>query len=65
MAKLQGWNGPNTPYLILHSQHRGVLTQPWQVIRCYTNTDEQDLLFEGSREHASAFLRANWISNNS
>jgi len=63
--KLQGWNGPNTPYLILHSEHRGDLNKPWQVVRCWSNNDEQDLLFEGARDDAMVFLKNNWECNNS
>lgn len=61
---LQSWVGPNTPYLILHSRYRGELHKPWQVIRCNTGDDEQELVFEGSRESAVVFLKNNWDCDN-
>jgi hypothetical protein len=47
-------------YLILHSQHGGALDKPWQVIRCSWSNDEQEVLFEASRELAYDFLRIHW-----
>lgn len=65
MTGIPGWIGPNTPYLILHSRNRGIMDKPWIVLRCWSNTDEQEELFMGERADAMAFLKNNWDSNNS
>lgn len=50
----------STSYLILHSEYGGDFGRPWLVIRCFRDSDRQDVLFNGGRKDAEAYLAAHW-----
>jgi hypothetical protein len=50
----------STSYLILHSEYGGDFGRPWLVIRCFRDSDRQDVLFNGGRKDAEAYITAHW-----
>jgi len=54
-------NGVDMAYLILHSFQGGAIDQPWSVIKCFHDSDEQIIMFTGPRADAYELLKLNWL----